>query len=113
MIQTDGEAAVYLVLFCEKSWIPNPPTLNGLFNNWKITHFKKNPNIAKAEAMTNGAKLIKTASDPKVYLHNNGRKFWIANPATFNKFNFDWKKIHILSDAAVNSIPTGEVINSE
>ena len=80
MVQTDGQAAVYLVMLCEKKWIPNPPTLDGIFNNWRITHFKTNPNIATGSPITNDAHLIKSPTSPKVYLHTGGKKYWIANP---------------------------------
>ena len=112
MIQTDGQAAVYLVVFCEKRWIPNPPTLDGLFNSWKITHFRTNPNILTGPAITNGALLIKASNNDAVYLHSNGHKYWIANPPTFDKFNFDWSKIHVYPPADVDRIPTGPIINS-
>jgi len=112
MVQTYGEAEVYLVMFCEKKWIPNPPTLDGIFNSWKIHRFKKEPGLEKSSAVTNGALLIKDAKSPKVYIHTNGHKYWICNPATFNKFNFDWKKIHTLPVDEVDKIPTGETLCS-
>jgi len=112
MVQTDGQAAVFLVMFCEKRWIPNPPTLDGIFNSWKIHHFKGEPDVLTGPPITNGALLIKSPSSDKVYIHTNDTKYWICNPPTFDKFNFDWKKIHTIPDAEVNKIKTGPVLCS-
>ena len=96
MIRIDGSPDVYLIIFCEMRWIPNPPTLDGLFNSWKIRVFKKSPNIPKGPGISNGSLLIKSPKQNTVYLHTDGKKYPIANPTTFDKFNFDWSKIHVI-----------------
>lgn len=112
MIRQDGTAPVYLVMLCKKRWIPNPPTLDGLFNSWKIVNFPKLPALATGPAITNGAQLIRPSNGPKVYLHTNGKRYWIANPTTFDMFNFDWGKIHVLPAAEVDKIPISTTVNS-
>ena len=45
-------------------------------------------------------------------MHTDGKKYPIANPATFEKFNFDWKKIHTIPEADIDKIKTGLMMNS-
>ena len=112
MIREDGHPDVYLILDGTRRWVPNPATLNGLFNGWIIKVVSGLQDLPKGPTMTNGALLVKSPSSPDVYLVNDGEKRWIINPTAFNEFDFDWKKIHTYPDVMVDAIPTGAHITA-
>jgi hypothetical protein len=94
MIQEPERPEVWLVLDGVRRHIPNPDTLNGLFNSWDIVK-RNNFNISDGPQMQNLTKLIKAPNHVNVYLIIDGTKRHINDPKTFNHFNFDWKKIHV------------------
>jgi len=53
--------------------------------------------------------LVKTASEPAVYLLENGKKRHITSPEVFNTW-FDWRDIIIVSSSEMNSYATGDVL---
>ena len=59
--------------------------------------------------MANQTKLIRAApNQPAVYLVIDGTKRHIADPNTFNHFNFSWGKVHEQEACVVASIPNGK-----
>jgi hypothetical protein len=55
--------------------------------------------------------LIKSPSDPRVYLVENRTKRWIPDEATFLS-TWTWDMVKEVSEEAVNAIPTGSDISS-
>lgn len=56
--------------------------------------------------------LLKTYSDPKVYVVQGGQLHFIPNQATFNANGFNWAFIVCVSDAELKQIPMGKPIPS-
>jgi len=114
MIRVNGAGAVYLVLDGTLRHVPNPTTLEGLFNTvggWKITEVTGLQDLTMGSALTDGALLV-TGSGPHIYLLNDGEKRWIVDPTTFDKFGFDWTKVHTYPDVLINAIPSGADITA-
>lgn len=103
LVQGDGPE-VYVIKNKKKCWIENALTFAAYGFEWnKITKIS-NEELLKYE---NGEMLSKNAfadgtliraSDPKVYLIENGRKRWISSPAAFSKNNYKWSSIVQTSD---------------
>ena len=56
--------------------------------------------------------LIQLASDPKVYLVENGKRRWITSEAVFNQLGYDWNDVIEVTETILNSIPKGNNILS-
>ncbi|MFH1286799.1 MAG: C39 family peptidase [Candidatus Magasanikbacteria bacterium] len=56
--------------------------------------------------------LLKSPSDPKVYLLREGIKRHIKNEEVFLGHGWKWSNIIMLQDETVDSIPTGAIINT-
>ncbi len=54
--------------------------------------------------------LIKTATDPKVYLLSNKTKRTIANEAAFLKNGWQWHAIKVVSQKFIDTLSTGTII---
>jgi hypothetical protein len=52
--------------------------------------------------------LIKSPSDPKVYVVSNGKRRWITNESTFNQLGYNWKDIMDVNDKVLSLHPQGE-----
>jgi hypothetical protein len=55
--------------------------------------------------------LVKSPSDPKVYVISNGERRWIANESTFNQLGYDWKDIMDVSDKVLSLHPEGDALD--
>jgi len=109
-VKTPNDPKIYLVDQGKRRWIPNPPTFNNLFRNWDVYVGIDIMSIPEGKQITDGAFLSK-GSGPEVYLIDNGVKRWIISPAVMDKYNFDWNKIVVIPQLAINYIPTGPNIN--
>ena len=93
--------------------VTNAATANNLFKNWQA----QSPLTAHAEVaqcwegkpLKNGSILIRGDKKPAVYLLSH-QAHHIKNPATFNAFGFDWKKIKVYPQIIVDALPKGEAI---
>jgi probable HAF family extracellular repeat protein len=56
--------------------------------------------------------LLKTASDPKVYLVIDNRRVHIPNPSVFEAGGYKWSEIKTVSDNVMNKIPDTALIKS-
>lgn len=54
--------------------------------------------------------LVKTETDPKVYVISNGQKRPISDELTFNTLGYAWEKIKATTANALNIHPTGEAL---
>lgn len=55
--------------------------------------------------------LVKSPSDPKVYVISNGTRRWIANESTFTQLGYNWKDIMDVSDKVLSLHPEGEYLD--
>ena len=108
LIRETGTTAIYLVVFGDRCWVPNPTTYGNLFLD--STAVKE---ISKAEMaavpvgpdLTDGAYLGAVDGDPHVYLVSWRMANHIASPAVFNQFGFNEKKIR--KSPTVGAVPKG------
>ena len=108
LLKKDNEPTVYLVNQNQKFPIPNPE----VFDNWGF-HWKDiKIDNATVDALPTGPFLERLAkgSSPQVYLMDQGRKNPIPNPDVFVNWGFRWQDIVTLSDAFINSRPTGPTL---
>lgn len=54
--------------------------------------------------------LIKTPTDPAIYLYEQGYKRWITSPEAFDACQFESEDVWTLSEGVVNPIPAGRSI---
>jgi len=54
--------------------------------------------------------LVKTVTDPKVYLLLNNNKYWITNETTFNQLNYNWNWIEDIDQRLLEKYTTKEEI---
>ena len=55
---------------------------------------------------------IVKGSDYKVYVINNGKKFWIKNPAIFTSLGYKWNWIVTVEDVVLAGYPDGKTVGS-
>jgi hypothetical protein len=108
LVKKDNEPTVYLVNQNQKFPIPNPEA----FNNWGFRWKDVKIDNATVDALPTGPFLNRLAkgSSPQVYLMDRGRKNPIPNPDIFVNWGFRWQDIVTLSDAFINSRPTGPTL---
>jgi len=71
------------------------------------------PAAAPAPAAAGAAKypdgsLIKTASNPAVYVVEGGKRRHIQSPAVIQKYGYNWSLVKTIPDGDMNAIPTGD-----
>jgi hypothetical protein len=104
---------VYLILDREKRLIEDVKVFDRLFKNEEaIIQLDE----YLLETMPTG-KPIKNASLCKsnqapTYLLIDHQKRHISNPEIFDKFGFDWTKVHIVSEEELKKYPTGRKIEN-
>jgi len=54
--------------------------------------------------------LVKTVTDPKVYLLLNNNKYWITNETTFNQLNYNWNWIEDIDQRLLDKYTSKEEI---
>lgn len=74
-----------------------------------VDELEKYP-VGSAIFLHNGT-LIKSASDPKVYVISNNQKLLIENEVTFNTFGYNWGKINTVPPVVIDLHPTGATLN--
>lgn len=111
LVKIINQPAIWLILDGKRRHIPNPTSFNAIFKNWNtiLTRFPQELSIIPTGPPLLNARLIK-GSGPAVYLTVDLSKRHIANPRTFNHFNFSWNKIINVSNAVISNLPTGPVI---
>jgi len=91
-----------------RQYIPNPDTYNNLFRDWNgIIRVVDIDAITLDQDISVGAILAKGTSTNKIYLISNNRKRWIVSPAVMDKYYFDWRKVYVVPQILINSIPSG------
>lgn len=103
---------MYVIKGSRKYHIPDPQTFNILGYNWNQVKDVGGgvlgrilPGSPTLPSLRNGV-LIK-GSRPEVYVIQGGQKCWIPNPATFEAKGYDWNRIRLIPDWALERIPRG------
>jgi len=55
--------------------------------------------------------LLKSPTDPRVYVVSNGKKRPVATEKDFLGLKYEWNKIHTVSEKALSNLPLGEVVD--
>ncbi|OED15042.1 hypothetical protein A9Z05_00730 [Burkholderia sp. A2] len=112
-IKASDSPIIYLVINGARHTIPDWPTYENLFipgspiktNNSLVSR------IPLVGALSNGAYLAQGKTSGSKYLVTNGQKRLIPDDATFENFSFNPRKINLLDENILNSIPWGEDID--
>jgi len=107
-----GQDAVYVVDQGKKRGIPSAFTYEQLFRSWNNIHLDIDiEDIDTAPNLDMNSCLFKCFDDYAVFLLDNGKKRHIVSPAVMDRFEFDWKKVHIWNvSLKVLGIPDGPEI---
>ena len=100
-------SAIYLVMWGELHWIPDPATFNSIFKDWSgiINSDYIVDNMPKGLALAAGSFIAISGASPAWYFVTLGKKLHIPDPATVNRFNF--RSPISLPHLALDYIPTG------
>ena len=79
--------------------------------SWRIDADPNANDVNSGTDITNGAVLAQGQGDAAVWLVDNGVKRHIANPATMDKYNFNWGSINHAPIVLLNFIPNGPEIS--
>ena len=101
--------AVYLIDQGKKYHIPNPSMFNQWGFKWSEIHLVSDSLLASTPSAPPLTRLVK-GSSPAVYLIDQGKKYLIPNPSTFNHWGFHWSEIRTLSDSFLSSIPSAPTL---
>ena len=116
LVRIKNKPAVFLVVDGKVRHVPNPRTYFQLWAKWGDVKSISAKGLARrgrrGRAITNRAYLVKAKGGRRVYLVVDGRKRWIRNRKSFNKFHFSWKKIRTVSKRALRKIRTGRNIRT-
>lgn len=107
LIKPENDNSVFLVNSKGyKRHIANPEVFNSYGFNW-------NDIITINSIETSyypGSYLIKSETDPKVYLINNKEKRWISSAEIFYKNNYNWDSIQIVNNTDLASYYIGDAV---
>ncbi|MFZ3062515.1 MAG: S8 family peptidase, partial [Actinomycetota bacterium] len=119
LIRASGDPAVYAVDLSGpsyiKRWITSATIFEALGYRWEdiyvisgseIATYTDGGLVSDSNTHRNGT-LIKSPTDPHVYLLEGASKRWIASPASFESNGFRWDRIVTVSDAEIAGYPTG------
>ena len=101
--------AVYLIDQGKKHLIPNPSMFNQWGFKWSQIHLVSDSLLASTPSAPPLTRLVK-GSSKAVYLIDQGKKYLIPNPSTFNHWGFHWSEIRTLSDSFLSSIPSAPTL---
>jgi hypothetical protein len=119
---TTNKAVYYITKDCTKRAFTKSNVYFTYFNTWsdvKITDSKTLSNVQDDTLgfMPMGPKydpkygaLVKTVTDPKVYLLLNENKYWITDENIFNTLNYQWNWIEDVDQRLLNKYTTKEEI---
>jgi hypothetical protein len=103
IVQVNGNPpppAQYLVLMGQTCLLPDPPTVENLFNQPSPPTMISSSDLASIPAgppLTNGATLAKQEGQSAVNLLSWGQACWIVSPQVFENYNFNWDAIQTVS----------------
>ena len=104
--ETDGR--IYLALDGALRWVPDGQTYVNLFVDWNSVISVPNVDgFLIGTPITEGAALIKRASDGSVFLLMEGGKRWVSTPSVFSRFGFNPQKVQAMTTDDANAIPDG------
>jgi hypothetical protein len=109
-IRQAGGDAMYLVDRGQKRHIPNPETMNNLFNNWSHYDVLDIESIETGPPIPSGAILASPVGSGSVYLLDGGCKRHVTGPSVMKKYNFNWDRVYKLPPISLANITTGDAI---
>lgn len=106
-VASHSTSAIYLAMWGQLHWIPNPATFNSIFKDWNgiVNSDYLVDNMPKGPALATGSFIANSAPAPAWYFVTLGRKLHIPNPATVTRFNF--RSPVSIPPLALDYIPTG------
>jgi hypothetical protein len=107
-LQTPGDAAIYMIDQGRRRHISDPNTYNSLYRDWVTRVIDIDVNeIDGGEEIASGTNLIQGYGNAAVYLLDGGRKRWIENSATMDRYDFDWRKIIHVPMSVIDALQNG------
>ncbi|HVI49415.1 MAG TPA: M57 family metalloprotease [Chitinophaga sp.] len=121
-VRNDDTGEVFIYMDGKLRWINDYGVLVTLFNfnEGMMLHFSTAAlaSVPRGITITSNVKLLKSGA-PEIYLAEADNisgtivprvKRWINSPQTFDKYHFRWEAVQIVSDAVLNTYPTGPAI---
>ncbi|MBV6700441.1 hypothetical protein KV557_25625 [Kitasatospora aureofaciens] len=102
--------AVYLVIDSQLRWIANPPTYKNLFPDNEGIYSETFLDDIPGGQVIDGATLARPGNDAAIYLMIDGKKRLIPNPATMDRYHFNWDNVASIPVNAMNDVPTGDPV---
>jgi len=116
-MKSPGFPDVYLIDQGLRRKIPNPTTMNNLFQDWSsIVETADTDTIRLSFEIDDGAVLFENDEEAKVngfrtvYLIDRGTKRPIRSKEIFAKYNFNAKAVQTFPKLLVDSIETGDAL---
>jgi hypothetical protein len=95
LVRATGSKEVYLIVFGERCWVPNPKTFENLFLNWKLVREvsrEELDSIPIGPALTDGASLVAAEGVPAKFLVSWGM-LNLLPPQVFDQYGFNPQKV--------------------
>lgn len=116
LIQDPESFGIYFVIDGMKYPLVAPELLTLNFSNMRVRkaaegeleRYEKGAPVLLRDGL-----LVKSASDPRVYVIANGKKLPIFSEATFNALGYQWNNIQAVSDGLLTMHETGDLIRVE
>jgi hypothetical protein len=108
LVQIPGDDAIYLVDRGVRRHVPNADTFNRLFRSWVFSVGADWSSLAAGLPIASDAYLARSANAPEVYFVEYGQKRHVMNAAVMDRYNFDWGKIQVVSDATIAALKLGD-----
>ena len=106
-----GDPTIYLMDQGRKRGITDPMTYNGLFRDWNTVVQDVDVNeIDNGPVVDPRNILVQGYGEATIYLLDQGKKRGITSPATMDRYDFSWYKVHHVPVALLQQINDGPVI---
>lgn len=116
LVQDQESYGIYYVIDGMKYPLLAPELLSLNFNGMRV----RKANEGELERYPKGAPvtlkdglLVKSTTDPRVYVIANGKKLPIYSEATFNTLGYQWTNIQTVSEALLSLHETGDTLRVE
>jgi hypothetical protein len=109
LVRKEGDSTVYFVNRGTRKVIPNPDVFINWGFRWSDITIDNSLDSVPLDSAVSLKRLAK-GSGPTIYLMDQGQKKPIPNPDIFLNWGFRWEDIVIVSDAYLNSRPTGPML---
>jgi hypothetical protein len=97
--------ASYLLVGGAKLWIPNREEFEAQAYDWSKVKKVSRQALRRFGDVPIDGTLIKERSDPHTFVISGRHRWWVKNRGQFTKHHFNWKKVHIVANGSLVSVP--------